>query len=163
MGTSGPWNWRLTGPKTIKMTLVRPPMTNVKMTVWADRAVSACTARLLSKLLPTGCQWCWWGVGLWTDVRHPPSELLLSEIKQSFLSINVACLSALERWAAGPHALSVTGLPKKPKSYPFYSQSMSSQELLTSTLLRKRSYSQITTRIFFFFLNVWFKTVEVYF
>ena len=41
METNRPWNWRLTVPKTIKMTLVRPPMTNVKMTVRAARAVSA--------------------------------------------------------------------------------------------------------------------------
>ena len=48
MGTNGPWNWRLTVPKTIKMTLVRPPMTNLKMTVRADCAVSACSPLLLS-------------------------------------------------------------------------------------------------------------------
>ena len=39
--TNGPWNWRLTIPKTIKMTLVRPLMTDFKMTVRADYAVSA--------------------------------------------------------------------------------------------------------------------------
>ena len=39
MGTNQPWNWTLTVLKTIKMTLVRPPMTNFKMTVRADCAV----------------------------------------------------------------------------------------------------------------------------
>ena len=44
MGTSGPWNWRLTVPTTTKMTLVRPPMTNLKMTLRDDCAVSPCSA-----------------------------------------------------------------------------------------------------------------------
>ena len=35
------WNWRLTVPKAFKMTLIRPPTTNFKMTVRADCAVSA--------------------------------------------------------------------------------------------------------------------------
>ena len=33
-------------PKTIKMLLIRPPMTNLKMTVRADCAVSACNTVL---------------------------------------------------------------------------------------------------------------------
>ena len=41
MGTSTPWNWRVTVPKTTKMMLVRPLMTNLKMTVIDDCAVSA--------------------------------------------------------------------------------------------------------------------------
>ena len=36
METNGPWNWRLTMPKTTKMMLVRLPMPNFKMTVGAD-------------------------------------------------------------------------------------------------------------------------------
>ena len=39
-----PWNWRLTISKTTKMTLVRPPMTNLKLTVTDDCAVSACSS-----------------------------------------------------------------------------------------------------------------------
>ena len=39
MGTNRPWNCRLTVLKTIKMTLIRPPVTNFKMTVRADCAV----------------------------------------------------------------------------------------------------------------------------
>jgi len=61
---------RLTVPKTIEVTLVRPPMTNLKMTVPADCAVSACSSLLLSNQLlphwlPVG------GVGLCIDVHHP--------------------------------------------------------------------------------------------
>ena len=42
------------------------------------------------------------GAGLWTDVRPPSTQLLASEIKQSFLSINLACLLAFKQQAAGP-------------------------------------------------------------
>ena len=41
MWTNGPWNWRLTVPKATKVTLVRPLITKVKITVRADCAVSA--------------------------------------------------------------------------------------------------------------------------
>ena len=53
--------------------LVRPPMTNVKMTVRVDCAVSSCSPLLLPKKssCPTGCQWVG-GVGLWIDVQDPP-------------------------------------------------------------------------------------------
>ena len=37
-----------------------------------------------------------------TDVHHPPRQLLASEIKQTFLSTNLACILAFERLAAGP-------------------------------------------------------------
>ena len=51
------WKWRLTVPKTIKMTLVRPLMTNFKMTIRADWAVSACSPLPLSvKALSSDCQ-----------------------------------------------------------------------------------------------------------
>ena len=40
-GNNQRWNWRLTVPKTIKITQVRPQMTSLKMTVWADCAVYA--------------------------------------------------------------------------------------------------------------------------
>ena len=43
MGTNGPWNWRLTVPNTIKLMLLRPLMTNLKMTVGEDCAVSTCS------------------------------------------------------------------------------------------------------------------------
>lgn len=44
MKTNQPWNWTVTELKTIKIMLVRPPMTNFKMTVRADSAVSACSS-----------------------------------------------------------------------------------------------------------------------
>ena len=49
MGTNWPWNWRLTVllqltvKHAIKMTMVRPPMTNFKITIRVDCAVSACS------------------------------------------------------------------------------------------------------------------------
>ena len=76
MGTNGPWDWRLTVPKTIKMTLVRPPTTNLKMTVRADCAVSACSPLTVCKsscpLIVTGGG-VGVAVGLWTSDHLPPS------------------------------------------------------------------------------------------
>ena len=92
MGTSAPCSWRLTVPKTTKMMLVRPLMTNCKMIV---RDVSACSPpphsihKCSHSLLVSG------GVGLGTDVCQPPPRLPASEIKQTFLSTNLACLLAL--------------------------------------------------------------------
>ena len=73
-GTNWPWNWRLTVSKTTKMTLLRALMTNLRMTVRADCAVSACSTpptSLYKSSCPTGCQ-CGVGVSLWTGVHHPP-------------------------------------------------------------------------------------------
>ena len=39
---------------------------------------------------------------LWTHAHHPPPQLTASEIKQTFLSPNLACLLAFEWRAAGP-------------------------------------------------------------
>ena len=90
---------KLKKEKTTKTMLVRPLMTSLKMTVRDDCAVSACSSptptlsiKALAPLVAVG-----WGVGvsLWTDVCHPPSKpsLVASEIKQTFLSTNLACLS----------------------------------------------------------------------
>ena len=58
------WNWRLIVPKTIKMTLVRPPMTNFKM-IRADCAVSSGSP--LPQLIKALAHWLSVrGVGLWT-------------------------------------------------------------------------------------------------
>ena len=43
METGWPWNWRSSVLKTIKMTLIRPPMTNFKMTVRVNCTFSACS------------------------------------------------------------------------------------------------------------------------
>ena len=78
------------------MTLVRPPVTNLKMTVREDCAISACSPLLLSikvlaPLVASGS-----GVSLWTDVCSP-CQLLASERKQIFLSTMLAYLLALGR------------------------------------------------------------------
>ena len=68
MGVNWPWNWRLTVVKTIKMMLVRPRMTNFKMTVRADCAVSACSTNPLS--IKALAHWLSVGrVSLWTGIR----------------------------------------------------------------------------------------------
>ena len=41
------------------------------------------------------------GVGPYIDVHHPPRQLLASEIKQTFLSTNLACILDFEWLAAG--------------------------------------------------------------
>ena len=57
-------------PKTTKRTLVRWTMTNLKTTVRADCAASACSSLPLPESSgPTGYQWR--GVGLWTDRCSP--------------------------------------------------------------------------------------------
>ena len=86
METNGPWNWRLTGPKTIKMTLVRPPMTHLK--VRDDCAVSACSplapktsVKALAHWLPVVVVGSWpldrrlppslWAAGIWNKANFP--------------------------------------------------------------------------------------------
>ena len=62
MGTNQPWNWTLTVLKTIKMTLVRPPMTNFKMTVRADCAVMHVACPSPPPVYQSSCQLtaiCW--------------------------------------------------------------------------------------------------------
>ena len=69
------------------MTLVRPPMTNFKMTVRADCAISTCSPLFLSlKASAPDCQWK--GVSLWTGV-FPPHRLPASKVNQSFPSTNL--------------------------------------------------------------------------
>lgn len=77
MGASGPWNWRLTGPKTIKMTLVRPPMTNLKVTVRADCCFCMycpTSVKALAHWLPVVL------VGSWPLDRRPPPSLWAAAI-----------------------------------------------------------------------------------
>ena len=83
-------------------------MTNFKMTVRADRAVSACghfplSTNALAPWLSVGG----WEVGLWTGVRPPPPPLPVASIqnKHTFLSTNLASLLAFEWGAARPHFL----------------------------------------------------------
>ena len=92
MGTNGPWNWRLLVPKIAEVMLVRPVWRRLlEMTVLLPHV--ACTPSAhpqlsLWKLSPPACHGH--GLGPWTDVRHPPPTLLTSEIKQTFLSTNLA-------------------------------------------------------------------------
>ena len=98
-GKNGPWNCRLTLPKSTKMMVVRPLMTNLKMTVRDDCTVSACSppppthsvCKSSHPLFVRGGEVC-----LCTDVFNPSLQLLASEIKQTSLSNNLACLLAFE-------------------------------------------------------------------
>ena len=122
------------------MTLARPLMTNMKMTIRADCAVSACSPFLLS--IKHSClqnpmdggarQATVHGVAKsrtrlndftytsvykplaasleesafeQTSAPHPRPQLPASEIKQTFLSANSACLLAFEQRAARPQVL----------------------------------------------------------
>ena len=84
----------------IKRMLVRPLMTNFKMTVKSDYAISACSP------LPQPIKALAHGLSLersWPSDRYPPpSQLPASRIKQIFLSINLASLLASEWQAARP-------------------------------------------------------------
>ena len=73
------------------MTWVRPLMTNLKMTVRADCAVSAYSTTITSVYKgsgPTGFQWR--GSGFGSMSATPTAQLPESEIKQTFLSTNLA-------------------------------------------------------------------------
>ena len=88
------------------MMLLRSSVTNLKMTVRADCAISACNPlqTVYKSFCPLvavmGVVGAGGGrreaVGLWTDIC-PPLQLPASEIKQIFLSTNLACLLAFER------------------------------------------------------------------
>ena len=103
MGTNGPWDWRLIVPKITGDV----GQASFKTTVRDDCVLSTCTMHpsthtqlCLWKLSPPACHED--GLGPWTDVRHLPPTWLASEIKQTFLSTNLACLLAFE-WRAARH------------------------------------------------------------
>jgi len=83
--------------KTVKMTLIRPLMTNFRMTIRADCEVSACS--------PLPSSWkalAYWLVGVESALGWKfPSRLQALEIKQTLLSTNFASL-ALEPQAPEP-------------------------------------------------------------
>ena len=86
--------------------LVRPPMTNLKMTVRADCAVFAWGPLLFS--IKALAHWLPVGVGesaFGQTSATLPLQLSTSEMKQTFLSTNLACLLAFEQQAARPHTL----------------------------------------------------------
>ena len=81
MEINSPWNWRLRVLRTIKMMLVRPPMTNFR----ADCAVSACSP--LPQPMKALAHWLTVRES-WPLNRSPPSPLPVSSIqnKADFLS-----------------------------------------------------------------------------
>ena len=80
--------------------LVRPLMTNLQMTVRDDCAAATYSYRsppsVYESSHPIPVEGLG-GVSLWIDVCHPPPQLPASEIKQTFLAANLACLLAFER------------------------------------------------------------------
>ena len=82
--------------------LVRPPMTNLKMTVRADCAVPAYGPLLLS-ITPFAPLVASWEELAFEKMPALLPELLASEIKQTFLSTNLAHLLTFEQQAAGTH------------------------------------------------------------
>ena len=130
METYWPWNWRPTGAKTVKMTLlIRPLITNFKMTVRTDCAVSACSPLPLSikAIVP------WFSgegrVCFWTGAALPYPAC---QIEQTFLSTHQASLLAFDWRAAESHF--VTYLLNKTEQRPIHS----GHEIKTS---RKRAFS----------------------
>ena len=94
MGIQRPWNCWLTVPKTIMMMLVRPLMTDLKMTVGADFCFCKEPPPAVYK---SSCPPVWqlWGgaVSLWTEVHSPTSCLHLNESRLFFLrSWPLSCL-----------------------------------------------------------------------
>ena len=81
--------------------LVRPLMTNLKMTVLFLH-VAHLSHSVYKSSHPLLGEWAAEGVGLWTDVCHPPHKLPASDINQTFLSANLARLLAFEWQAARP-------------------------------------------------------------
>ena len=103
MGTSRPWNWRLTVLKTTKMMQIRQLMTGLKMTVRADCCFYIEPPPCLSIKALAIWLWVTSKAVLWASIyhHHPPhtSQSLGSRIKQTFLSNNLA----FEQQAAGPY------------------------------------------------------------
>ena len=103
-----PWNWRLTVPKTIKMTLTRPPMTKFKMPVGAACAGSTyspslrlCTPETsLSRFLPLmGC----WELAVDTSPPSPQVTGLLNKATFPFLPT-----LSLEYWLSSSGQLNLS-------------------------------------------------------
>ena len=81
--------------KTIKMKVIRPPMTSFKMTVRAYYAISTSVYKISCILL---VQWVGESVPLERCLPSQPA----SKIKQTFFSINLAFSLAFQLWAVGP-------------------------------------------------------------
>ena len=84
--------------------LVRPLMTNLKTTEMTVLFLHVAPSSVYKSSCPTGCQWAGSGGSQPLDrCLTLLSQLLASEIKQSFLSTYLACLLAFEQQAAGSH------------------------------------------------------------
>ena len=90
------WDWRLTVPKMPKMTLVRRLTTTLGMTVRDARAASA-RGPLPAPLTPVSRGWGGRSGPLDRCPPPPQPQLPASEIRQTFLSTNLACLLAFEQ------------------------------------------------------------------
>ena len=108
MGTNRPWNWRLTVLKTSKMMLVRPPGP-ISRWRWELPVLFLHGAPCLSLYTPWNsplkalahCQWKMMSAFGHESTHPPPNPRLpTSEIKQTFLSSNLASLLASEQLAA---------------------------------------------------------------
>ena len=82
------------------MMVVRPRMTNFKMTVRADCAVSACNP--LPRSIKALAHWLAVGGAAFVQESAYTPRFPASKIKQAFLSTSLASLLAFEQRAAGP-------------------------------------------------------------
>ena len=89
MATNRPWNWRLTVLKTIKKKKSRPLITNFKMTVRADCAVSACSP--LPPSINVLAHWLSVGGSQPLD-RGPPSPSVASIHNKANFPFHQPCL-----------------------------------------------------------------------
>ena len=105
MGTNRPWKWRLTALKTIKMMLGRPRMTNVKMTVSADCAVSECSP--LRPSIKALAHWLSVGGSRPLD-RSPPLPLVAGIWNKANFPFHQPCLFIGFWTVSGLTPLSVT-------------------------------------------------------
>ena len=93
--------------------LVRPSVTNLKMTVRADCAASTCSPLLLSVKAPAPLMASGGGGGgesAFGQMSALPSQLPASEIKETFLPTNLDCLLA---------SVGFLGIEAGPHTYPF--------------------------------------------
>ena len=106
--------------------LVRPLITNFKMTELTAVSANSPLLQPIKSLAHSLSVWGigMWGVSLWTGIHLLP-KLPASEIKQSFLSTDLASSLAFEQWAARPHFW----LQFDWDFFSFSSDSLTSQEL----------------------------------
>ena len=98
METNWPWNWKWTGPKATKMTLIRPPTTNLKMTFGADHLFLHATLPLsMWNLFPPHCPGGREPIFGQTSSSSPVAG---NQNKATFLPTNLASLRTFGPWEA---------------------------------------------------------------